>query len=88
MSKTINVKGTANWVYSLLGVWWVVAIPTFIVGCVIGFFNSLMIGSLYGLSFVVWVKTGEDRADKAKEALSSVTKYIKSWWELKPTFIE
>ncbi|MHA2280136.1 MAG: hypothetical protein ACXAC5_04570 [Promethearchaeota archaeon] len=87
-NKTVNVKGFFSWVYSLFGIWWFTIVPAFVFICLIGSFRTLFLGILCIASFVMWVKTGEDRMDKAKGFLGSIVSHVKEWWAKRPSLTE
>ena len=83
--KTMDVKGFFSWVYSLFGIWWFVVVSALITFCVVGSFGTILLGVLCVASFIMWIKTGENRTDKAKGILNSIVSHMKDWWAKRPS---
>ena len=85
-SKTVDIKGIFNWLYSLLGIWWVTIGLTLVVVCIIGLVDLLLVAIPFVVSIIIWTRRNEDGTQRVKDIFNSAILRIKEWWDRRPSF--
>ena len=82
----VDIKDYFTWVVSLLGPWWIVLLVSLPVALTIGLLGTLLVGVVLPVvSLAVWVLAGHGDESKIKMVFTSLTSYLKEWWDNRPS---
>lgn len=78
------MRDYVDWLGSLLGIWWILAIASFVVSIIIGFTNTILVAVLGVIALAIWAKMERENSNKIKQFFDSKLTLIKEWWARRP----